>query len=119
MPVGFRYNLDMNAIDIGGHNDVLRNGRVAFVMDDALPSWRPRFGEIRGTVQPVPCKNIIQSVLLQKPVTPLLSIGRMESSLTLEHIIRWIGSSSSIFSQPFYRSSTLHDYPTRKKIWKS
>ncbi len=58
VPVGFRYNLELDTIDIGGHNlatskkwrDALRHGRVAFVVDDVLPTWRPRFVEIRGTV---------------------------------------------------------------------
>lgn len=59
VPVGFRYNPDLETIDIGGHNfatskkyrDALRYGRVAFVVDDVLPPWKPRFVEIRGTVQ--------------------------------------------------------------------
>lgn len=29
----------------------LRHGRVAYVVDDVQPPWRPRFIEIRGTVQ--------------------------------------------------------------------
>ena len=61
-PVSFRYNPDADTIDIGGHNfanskkyrDALRHGRVAFVVDDVLPPWRPRFVEIRGTVQAFP-----------------------------------------------------------------
>jgi pyridoxamine 5'-phosphate oxidase family protein len=59
VPVGFRYNPDEDTIDIGGHDlakskkyrDALRYGRVAFVVDDVLPPWRPRFVEVRGTVQ--------------------------------------------------------------------
>ena len=59
VPVGFRYNPDTDTIDIGGHNivatkkyrDALRYGRVAFVVDDVLPPWRPRFVEVRGTVE--------------------------------------------------------------------
>ncbi len=58
VPVGFRYNLQEDTIDIGGHNiagtkkyrDALRHGRIAFVVDDVLPPWKPRFVEIRGTV---------------------------------------------------------------------
>src|SRR5512139_1826210 len=61
VPVGFRYNPEQDKIDIGGHNivgtkkyrDALRHGRVAFVVDDVLPPWRPRFVEVRGTVQAV------------------------------------------------------------------
>ncbi len=59
VPVGFRYNPDADTIDIGGHNiaptkkyrDAVRHGRIAFVVDDVLPPWRPRMVEIRGTVQ--------------------------------------------------------------------
>jgi len=62
VPVGFRYNADRDTIDIGGHNivptkkyrDALRHGRVAFVVDDVLPPWKPRMIEVRGTVQAFP-----------------------------------------------------------------
>jgi pyridoxamine 5'-phosphate oxidase family protein len=58
VPVGFRFNPQQETIDIGGHNiartkkyrDALRHGRIAFVVDDVLPPWKPRFVEIRGTV---------------------------------------------------------------------
>src|SRR5690242_10261948 len=60
VPVGFRYNPETDSIDIGGHNfasskkyrDAVSHGRIAFVVDDVLPPWRPRFVEVRGTVQP-------------------------------------------------------------------
>ncbi len=59
VPIAFRYNPERDTIDLGGHNlvetkkyrDALRHGRVAFVVDDVLPPWRPRMIEIRGTVQ--------------------------------------------------------------------
>lgn len=59
VPVAYRYNPKEDAIDIGGHNivptkkyrDALRHGRIAFVVDDVLPPWRPRFVEVRGTVE--------------------------------------------------------------------
>ncbi len=59
VPVGFRYNPEHETIDIGGHNivptkkyrEALSHGRVAFVVDDVLPPWKPRMVEIRGTVQ--------------------------------------------------------------------
>jgi pyridoxamine 5'-phosphate oxidase family protein len=62
VPVGFRYNPLEETIDIGGLNIVpsrkyhkaLRHGRVAFVVDDVLPPWKPRFAEVRGTVQAYP-----------------------------------------------------------------
>lgn len=58
VPVGFRYNPEEDTIDIGGHNiaeskkyrDALKHGRIAFVVDDVLPPWQPRFVEVRGTV---------------------------------------------------------------------
>ncbi len=60
VPVSFRYNPEQDSIDIGGYNmgtskkyrDAIRHGRVAFVVDDVIPSpWQPRMLEIRGTVQ--------------------------------------------------------------------
>src|SRR5467141_1497250 len=62
VPVGFRYNPELDTIDIGGHNiaqskkfrDAARYGRVAFVVDDVLPPWKPRGIEIRGRVQALP-----------------------------------------------------------------
>ena len=59
VPLGFRYNPEYDTIDLGGHNfatskkfrDALRYGRVALVVDDVLPPWRPRFVEVRGTVE--------------------------------------------------------------------
>lgn len=62
VPVGFRYNAEQDTIDIGGLNivpskkyrEALRHGRVAFVVDDVLPPWKPRFVEVRGTVAAFP-----------------------------------------------------------------
>jgi pyridoxamine 5'-phosphate oxidase family protein len=59
VPVGFRYNPEHETIDIGGHNfasskkyrEAVSHGRIAFVVDDVLPPWKPRFVEVRGTVQ--------------------------------------------------------------------
>lgn len=56
VPVGFRYNPDTDTIDIGGHElgrtkkwrDLVRDPRIAFVVDDVLPPWRPRLVEVRG-----------------------------------------------------------------------
>ena len=56
VPVAFRYNAELDTIDIGGHNigqskkfrDAARYGRVAFVVDDVLAPWQPRGIEIRG-----------------------------------------------------------------------
>lgn len=59
VPVGFRYNEEMDTIDIGGHNlskskkfrDAGATGRAAFVVDDVLPPWRPRGIEVRGRAE--------------------------------------------------------------------
>jgi pyridoxamine 5'-phosphate oxidase family protein len=58
VPVSFRYNPELDTIDIGGHGfakrkkfrDVHHNPRVAFVVDDvaSVDPWRPRGIEIRG-----------------------------------------------------------------------
>jgi pyridoxamine 5'-phosphate oxidase family protein len=58
VPVGYRYNADEDTIDIGGrgfakskkYRDVLKNPRVAFVVDEivSVDPWRIRGIEIRG-----------------------------------------------------------------------
>lgn len=56
VPVGFRHNAELDTIDIGGRDlertkkfrDVIADPRVAFVVDDVLPPWRPRSVEIQG-----------------------------------------------------------------------
>jgi len=55
-PVTFRYNAELDSIDIGGRDtgntqkfrNVARNGLASFVIDDVLPPWQPRGIEIRG-----------------------------------------------------------------------
>lgn len=60
VPVAFRYNPDLETVDIGGHDfaarkkfrDVRRNPRVAFVVDDVQRQpWRARGIEIRGVAE--------------------------------------------------------------------
>ena len=61
VPVSFRYNAELDAVDIGGHGlrrskkfrDILRDSNAAFVIDDVLPPWQPRFVEIRGRAEQV------------------------------------------------------------------
>lgn len=61
VPVSFRHNAELDTIDIGGHGisqtrkfrDILQNANAAFVIDDVLPPWRPRFLEIRGRAEQV------------------------------------------------------------------
>lgn len=64
VPVGFRYNPEVDAIDIGGHGiaqskkfrDVARSGRAAFVVDDlvATDPWTPRMLTVRGRAEALP-----------------------------------------------------------------
>src|SRR5438045_9247456 len=59
VPVGFRYNPETDTIDIGGHHvadtrkwaHAQQHPRVAFVVDDVLPPWRPSCVEIRGDAE--------------------------------------------------------------------
>ena len=59
VPVGFRYNPELGAVDVRGRNlgltkkfrDVRETGRVAFVVDDVLPPWRARGVEVRGRAE--------------------------------------------------------------------
>jgi pyridoxamine 5'-phosphate oxidase family protein len=59
VPVGFRYNPETDTIDIGGHQitrsrkwaHAAAHPRVAFVVDDVLPPWRPRLVEIKADVE--------------------------------------------------------------------
>jgi pyridoxamine 5'-phosphate oxidase family protein len=61
VPTAFRYNPEKDTIDIGGHDfakrkkyrDVLRNPKVAFVVDDiaSVNPWRVRGIEIRGEAE--------------------------------------------------------------------
>jgi pyridoxamine 5'-phosphate oxidase family protein len=59
VPVAFRYNQELDALDIGGHNiagsrkfrDAGKIGKAAFVVDNVLPSWRPRGIEVRGRTE--------------------------------------------------------------------
>ena len=59
VPVGFRYNSEMDTIDIGGHGiaqtrkwqNAKRHPRVAFVVDDVLPPWQARAIEIQADAE--------------------------------------------------------------------
>ena len=59
VPTGFRYNAELDTIDIGGHNlaaskkfrDARRTRRAAFAVDDVLPPWRVRGVEVRGRAE--------------------------------------------------------------------
>jgi pyridoxamine 5'-phosphate oxidase family protein len=59
VPLGWRYNAELDTIDIGGRNfgrsqkfhNVQGNPKIALVIDDVLPPWRPRCVMIRGTAE--------------------------------------------------------------------
>jgi pyridoxamine 5'-phosphate oxidase family protein len=61
VPVGFRYDPVADTIDTGGHSvattkkyrDVLRNARIAFVVDDlaSVDPWHVRGIEVRGDAE--------------------------------------------------------------------
>lgn len=58
-PVGYRHDPTHDTIDIGGHSlertkkfrDIDKDGRVAVVIDDVLPPWKPRGVEVRGRAE--------------------------------------------------------------------
>ena len=60
--VGFRYNPELDTIDIGGldmantqkFRNIARNGLVSFLVDDVQPPWKTRSFEIRGHAQALP-----------------------------------------------------------------
>jgi len=59
VPVAFRYNAELDTIDIGGHNlgrsnkfrDARSTEKAAFVVDDVLPPWQARGVEARGRAE--------------------------------------------------------------------
>lgn len=63
VPVGWSYNADLDAIEVGGRDfaktkkfrDVQRNGRAAVVVDDLASTdpWRPRGVEVRGNAEAI------------------------------------------------------------------
>ena len=67
VPVGWRFNPELDRIDVGGMNlprtkkfkDVRGSGRAAIVIDD-LPStdpWQPRGIEVRGRAEAIEGKR--------------------------------------------------------------
>lgn len=60
VPVGWNYNPETGTIDIGGRDLTntkkfrnIRDGnrKVAIVIDEVLPPWRPRCVQVRGTAE--------------------------------------------------------------------
>jgi pyridoxamine 5'-phosphate oxidase family protein len=66
-PVTFFVDADAGTIDIAGMRNpqtqkwrnVVRDGRVALVVDDVLPPWQPRAIEIRGTAEALPDEQAV------------------------------------------------------------
>lgn len=86
-PVTFRYNAELDAIDIGGLNmgetqkfrNVAHNGSAAFVIDDVAPPFQPRGVEIRGDAEALPNGG--------KQISPDFSPALIR--LTPKRIISW------------------------------
>lgn len=64
VPVGWRYDAERDAVEIGGRDaaefagtrkfhNVRANPKVAFVVDDVLPPWRPRAVLVRGRAEAI------------------------------------------------------------------
>ena len=59
VPLGWSYNPALDTIDVGGldfartkkFRNVLANSKVALVIDDVLPPWRPRCVMVRGQAE--------------------------------------------------------------------
>ncbi len=59
VPLGWTYNAVLDTIDIGGRDfastrkfrNVQANPKVALVIDDVLPPWRPRCVMVRGDAE--------------------------------------------------------------------
>lgn len=62
VPNSVRYNAELGTLDLGGQRlgqtrkwrDIARDPRVAIVVDDVLPPWKPRGVEVRGRAEQVP-----------------------------------------------------------------
>ncbi len=92
VPVVFKYNSDLDTIDIHGHQlssskkfkNIQRDGRVSFVIDDVLPPWEARGIEIRGTAEGLMAEVAAETLI------------RVHAS----HIIAW-----GIDAAPYVRNS--------------
>ena len=86
-PVTFRYNAELDVIDIGGLNmgetqkfrNVARNGLAAFVIDDVAHPFHQRGVEIRGHAEALPDGG--------KQISPDFSLALIR--LTPGRIISW------------------------------
>ncbi len=88
-PVGFRYNPELDTIEVTGFNlaasqkfrNIRRNGQAALVVDDIASAdpWRVRFLEIRGTADAIAASSgttgLSEEALIRIHPTRILSFG--------------------------------------------
>jgi pyridoxamine 5'-phosphate oxidase family protein len=75
VPVGWRYNADRGTIDLSGRNfaatkkfrNVAANPKVAFIVDDVLPPWRPRSVMIQGLAEALEASDSGEALLRITP----------------------------------------------------
>ena len=75
VPVGWSYNTELGTIDISGHafaatkkfRNVRANPQAAFVVDDALPPWRPRCVTVQGTAEAIDAADGGQAMIRVHP----------------------------------------------------
>ncbi|HEV7824611.1 MAG TPA: PPOX class F420-dependent oxidoreductase [Mycobacteriales bacterium] len=85
VPVGWSYNAEQDTIDIGGRDfantrkfrNAKANPKVAFVVDDVLPPWRPRCVQIRGEAEAIEAEPGAGAMLRIRP-TKVVSWGTTE-----------------------------------------
>jgi pyridoxamine 5'-phosphate oxidase family protein len=107
-PVTFDYNALEDCIDIGGYNitatkkyrDAISHGRVAFLIDDILPSGQARVVEIRGRAEAVPengneIKTMYTRELLRIRPMRIVTFG-LDDTSTLRDRVRGIFSSRNV-----------------------
>jgi pyridoxamine 5'-phosphate oxidase family protein len=78
VPLGWSYNEVTDTIDIGGRDfartkkfrNVQANPKVAFVVDDVLPPWRPRCVMVQGNAEALEDATDAQG----KPTGPIIRI---------------------------------------------
>jgi len=93
VPVGWSFNAELDAIEIGGHDftrtkkfrDVQRHGRAAVVIDDLASTepWRPRGIEVRGPAEAVGAPRPLIRILPERIVSWGVD-GRGRLSRTVE-----------------------------------
>jgi pyridoxamine 5'-phosphate oxidase family protein len=86
VPSGFVYNLELDTIDLGGHDlaqtkkwrDVTRTGRAAVVIDDlaSVTPWRPRAIEVRGRAEAIPGPEALIRIHPERIISWGLGAGR-------------------------------------------